>query len=59
MSQIDQIKEAAEQDLLTFIRLVAPHLMLGAIHEELISWWGRQDAKENTKASGKKRHQYR
>ena len=47
MSQIDQIKEAAENDLLTFIRLVAPHLMLGAIHEELISWWGRQDAKEN------------
>lgn len=47
MSQIDQIREAAEQDLLTFIRLVAPHLMLGAIHEELIAWWGRQDAKEN------------
>ena len=47
MSQIDQIREAAEADLLTFIRLVAPHLMLGAIHEELISWWQRQDAKEN------------
>ena len=47
MSQIDQIREAAENDLLTFIRLVAPHLMLGAIHEELISWWGRQNAKEN------------
>lgn len=47
MTQIDQIREAAEQDLLTFIRLVAPHLMLGAVHEELISWWQRQDAKEN------------
>jgi hypothetical protein len=47
MSQIDQIREAAEQDLLTFIRLVAPHLMLGAIHEELIAWWGRQGSKEN------------
>ena len=47
MSQIDQIREAAEADLLTFIRLVAPHLMLGAIHEELISWWQRQDSKEN------------
>jgi hypothetical protein len=47
VSQIDQIREAAEADLLTFIRLVAPHLMLGAIHEELISWWQRQDAKEN------------
>ena len=47
MSQIDQIREAAENDLLVFIRLVAPHLMLGAIHEELIQWWGRQEAKEN------------
>jgi hypothetical protein len=47
MTQIDQIREAAEADLLTFIRLVAPHLMLGAIHEELIAWWQRQDAKEN------------
>jgi len=47
MSQIDQIREAAEADLLTFIRLVAPHLMVGAVHEELISWWQRQGAKEN------------
>jgi len=47
MTQIDQIREAAEADLLTFIRLVAPHLMLGAVHEELIQWWCRQDAKDN------------
>jgi hypothetical protein len=47
MSHIDQIREAAEADLLTFIRLVAPHLMVGAVHEELISWWQRQGAKEN------------
>jgi len=47
MSQIDQIREAAEADLLTFIRLVAPHLMIGAVHEEIISWWQRQGAKEN------------
>ena len=47
MTQIDQIREAAEADLLTFIRLVAPHLMIGAVHEELISWWQRQGAKEN------------
>lgn len=47
MTQIDQIREAAEQDLLVFIKLVAPHLMLGAVHEELISWWCRQDAKAN------------
>lgn len=47
MSKIDQIREAAENDLLTFVKLVAPHLMLGAVHEELIQWWQRQDAKQN------------
>ena len=47
MTQIDQIREAAEADLLTFIKLVAPHLLLGAIHEELITWWSRTDRKDN------------
>lgn len=47
MTQIDQIREAAEADLLTFIKLVAPHLLLGAIHEELISWWSRTNRKDN------------
>lgn len=44
---IAQIKEAAEADLLTFIRLVAPHMLLGAVHEEVIQWWTREDAKVN------------
>jgi phage terminase large subunit-like protein len=43
----DMIREAAEADLLTFIKLVAPHILYGAVHEELVSWWGRQEAKEN------------
>ena len=47
MTQIDQIRVAAEADLLTFIKLVAPHLLLGALHEELISWWGRTEKKDN------------
>jgi len=47
MTQVDQIREAAEADLLTFIKLVAPHLLLGAVHEELISWWSRTDRKDN------------
>ena len=41
------VKQAAEEDLLTFIRLVAPHRVLGTIHEELCAWWQRQDAKDN------------
>lgn len=38
------IREAAENDLSTFIKLVAPHRILGDIHEEVISWWTREDA---------------
>ena len=41
------VRDAAEADLLTFIRLIAPHRVLGAIHEELCSWWQREDAKDN------------
>jgi len=47
MSKIDEIRQAAESDLLVFIKLLAPHLMLGAIHEEIIQWWGRSEAKHN------------
>lgn len=46
-STVDQIKEAAEADLVKFIKLVSPHRMLGAVHEELISWWTREDAKSH------------
>ncbi len=41
------IRKAAEDDLYTFIKLVAPHRILGAVHEELCSWWNRDDAKDN------------
>lgn len=40
-------REACEADLITYIKTVAPYRMLGAIHEELIGWWERQDAREN------------
>ena len=45
--QIELIKQEAENSLLSFIRLVAPHLLMGAIHEELIYWWTRSEAKDN------------
>jgi hypothetical protein len=47
VSEKELIKQAAEADLLTFIRLVAPHRVLGAVHEELCAWWQREDAKDN------------
>jgi len=46
-TKIDEIRSLAEADLLTFIRLVHPHRLLGAVHEELISWWTRSDAKSH------------
>lgn len=46
-SDKDAIRARAESDLLFFIRLVAPHRVLGSIHEELCSWWTRDDAKDN------------
>jgi hypothetical protein len=45
MASINDIREAAEQDLITFIRLVAPQRVLGSVHEELCRWWNREDAK--------------
>lgn len=46
-SKINQIKELAESSLEHFIKLVAPHLLLGSIHSELIAWWCREEAKAN------------
>lgn len=43
----DQIREAAEADLETFIRLVHPTRVLGSVHCELIRWWNREDAKSH------------
>lgn len=41
------IREAAEGDLEVFITLVAPHILLGDVHREVIRWWTRQEAKDN------------
>jgi len=47
MATIEEIREAAESDLATFIRLVSPGRMLGAVHEELCLWWEREDSKSH------------
>lgn len=41
-SKQELIREAAEADLVTFIRLVAPQRVLGSIHEEVCRWWTRE-----------------
>ncbi len=43
----DSIRTLAENDLLTFAKLVNPHRVYGAIHEELFRWWTREDRKSN------------
>lgn len=45
-SKKDLVREAAEADLLTFIKLVHPQRLLGKIHEDVISWWTRSEAKD-------------
>ena len=47
MAKTDEIKQAAESDLYTFIKLVAPHRVLGHVHKEVIRWWTREDAKDH------------
>lgn len=43
----EQIRAAAEADLEVFIRLVHPRRVLGQVHQEVIRWWTRQDAKSH------------
>lgn len=45
LSKKDEIRELAESSLVHFIKLVHPQRVLGAVHEELISWWCREEAK--------------
>jgi phage terminase large subunit-like protein len=45
--QEELIKKAAEDDLVFFIRLIAPHRVLGTVHEDMIRWWCREDRKDH------------
>lgn len=55
------IKEAAEQDLEFFIRLVAPTEVISGCHSEVIRWWTREDSRTHQlllfpRDHGKSRH---
>lgn len=47
MATLDQIRIAAESDLVTFIKLVAPEQVLGQCHEDVCNWWTRSDSKSH------------
>ncbi len=43
-SKRDVVRQRAEASLEDFIKLVAPHRLLGSIHSELCSWWTHDDS---------------
>lgn len=43
----DAIRQSAEDDLLQFIKLIAPHRELGALHKEMLKWWTRDTARDH------------
>lgn len=45
--RIDEIRQAAEADLVRFIELVHPMRVLGGVHKELAAWWTREDSKSH------------
>lgn len=47
ISQKEEIREAAEADLSAFIHLLAPQILLGQVHYELISWLTRSEGLDN------------
>jgi hypothetical protein len=46
-SKKDLVRDQAEADLESFIKLVHPHRVLGGVHKELISWWSRSGSKSH------------
>jgi len=47
LATLEQIRHAAESDLVTFIKLVAPEQVLGQCHEDVCNWWTREGAKSH------------
>jgi hypothetical protein len=48
VTKVDQIREAAEQDLKVFARLVNPKRVYGGIHDEVMDWWQGSNCADNT-----------
>lgn len=47
LSKKDLVKQRALSDLKEFIKLVHPERVLGHVHEDLIGWWTRPEAKSH------------
>ena len=46
-SEVEEIRLLAESDLITFAKLVNPTYLYGEVHEEVMIWLSRQDARPN------------
>jgi len=46
-SVMDEIRQLAENDLLTFAKIVNPQYMYGEVHEDVFRWMSRPEAKNN------------
>ena len=46
--KLGEMRERAEADLLYFAKLINPHRVYGSVHEELFSWWQKEERKDNT-----------
>lgn len=55
--KLEQVRIACEADLQTYIRTIAPHRELGHVHDDMIAWWEREDAKDNQLALLPRAHQ--
>ena len=47
VTKVDQIRQAALDDLESFIKLIHPQRMLAKCHQDLIKWWTRPDGKSH------------
>lgn len=47
MKSIQEVREAAENDLEIFINLIAPYRVLGSVHKDLIYFWTNPQAKSH------------
>lgn len=47
-TKFNELRERAESDLLFFAKLINPHRVYGAVHEELFTWWQKEERKDNT-----------
>ncbi len=47
MNSLNDIRTECESSLLSFIKVVAPHRVMGHIHEEVIQWWTREGGSTN------------